>query len=183
MQLVTTVVRPTLPGRYLSKSEVYNTDSWPRISSVCFAVDELDDLPQYTTLGSELTNPTDDVWNSFCQQIPPMLWGLRGRTVLWQFGLLRSFSSRTPLCWITPPHHHHPPTPTMCRVFDPQRAFRSSRCEVMKRTYEMHCCAGGTRTMFWLVQGILVLRFFVTSCSSTEICFAQAVHAHDHTQP
>nr|WFS86392.1 IRF1 [Lateolabrax japonicus] len=42
---------------------------WSESSSV----DELDDLPQYTTLGSELTNPTDDVWNSFCQQIPPML--------------------------------------------------------------------------------------------------------------
>ncbi|XP_069002073.1 interferon regulatory factor 1b [Embiotoca jacksoni] len=37
------------------------------------SVDELDELPQYTTLGSEYTNPTDDLWNSFCYQISPML--------------------------------------------------------------------------------------------------------------
>nr|CCQ25775.1 interferon [Channa striata] len=40
--------------------------AWSESSS-----DELEDMPQYTTLGSDLTNPTDDLWNSFCQQIPP----------------------------------------------------------------------------------------------------------------
>ncbi|XP_026228465.1 interferon regulatory factor 1-like isoform X1 [Anabas testudineus] len=42
---------------------------WSESSSV----DEIDEMPQYTTLGTEFTNPTDELWNSFCQQIPPML--------------------------------------------------------------------------------------------------------------
>ncbi|XP_026228463.1 interferon regulatory factor 1-like isoform X1 [Anabas testudineus] len=42
---------------------------WSESSSV----DEIDEMPQYTTLGTEFTNPTDELWNNFCQQIPPML--------------------------------------------------------------------------------------------------------------
>ncbi|XP_044225650.1 interferon regulatory factor 1b isoform X1 [Thunnus albacares] len=38
---------------------------WSESSSV----DDLDDIPQYTTLGSDFTNPTDDLWNNFYQQI------------------------------------------------------------------------------------------------------------------
>ncbi|XP_037835161.1 interferon regulatory factor 1b isoform X2 [Kryptolebias marmoratus] len=34
--------------------------------------EEVDDIPQYTTLGTDFTNSTDDFWNSFCQQIPPL---------------------------------------------------------------------------------------------------------------
>lgn len=30
------------------------------------SVEDLDDMPQYTTLGSEIPNPTDMFWNSFC---------------------------------------------------------------------------------------------------------------------
>ncbi|XP_034746158.1 interferon regulatory factor 1b isoform X1 [Etheostoma cragini] len=39
---------------------------WSESSSA----DDLDDLPQYTTLGTDFINPTDTLWNSFCQQIP-----------------------------------------------------------------------------------------------------------------
>lgn len=38
---------------------------WSESSSV----DELEELPQYTTLGTDFSNPTDDLWNSFCQQM------------------------------------------------------------------------------------------------------------------
>ncbi|KAM8742358.1 interferon regulatory factor 1b [Acanthopagrus schlegelii] len=37
---------------------------WSESSSV----DELDDIPQYLTLGAD--PPTDDFWNGFCQQLP-----------------------------------------------------------------------------------------------------------------
>ncbi|XP_013881639.1 interferon regulatory factor 1b isoform X2 [Austrofundulus limnaeus] len=39
---------------------------WSESSSV----EEVDDTPQYTTLGTDFTNSTDDFWNSLCQQIP-----------------------------------------------------------------------------------------------------------------
>ncbi|XP_034539439.1 solute carrier family 22 member 5-like [Notolabrus celidotus] len=29
-------------------------------------LEELDELPQYTVLGSGFLSPTDDIWNSFC---------------------------------------------------------------------------------------------------------------------
>ncbi|XP_073335329.1 interferon regulatory factor 1b isoform X2 [Pagrus major] len=38
---------------------------WSESSSV----DELDEMPQYITLGSD--PPTDEFWNNFCQQLPP----------------------------------------------------------------------------------------------------------------
>ncbi|XP_049448386.1 interferon regulatory factor 1b isoform X1 [Epinephelus fuscoguttatus] len=34
------------------------------------SVEELDDIPEYITLGTGITNSTDDLWNSFCQQVP-----------------------------------------------------------------------------------------------------------------
>lgn len=37
------------------------------------SADDLDDLPQYTTLGSDITNPTDDIWSPFYSQIIPLL--------------------------------------------------------------------------------------------------------------
>ncbi|XP_068600186.1 interferon regulatory factor 1b [Brachionichthys hirsutus] len=40
--------------------------SWSESSSV----DELQDVPQYTTLDSGFPNHTDELWSSFCQQMP-----------------------------------------------------------------------------------------------------------------
>uniref|UniRef100_UPI0037E8F84A interferon regulatory factor 1b isoform X1 n=1 Tax=Semicossyphus pulcher TaxID=241346 RepID=UPI0037E8F84A len=34
------------------------------------SVEDLEELPQYTTLGSDMTCPTDELWNSFCQPAP-----------------------------------------------------------------------------------------------------------------
>ncbi|XP_070699678.1 interferon regulatory factor 1b [Pempheris klunzingeri] len=61
----------TLDGKGFLSNEACTSpgSQWSESSSV----DELDDMPQYTTLSSDFTNPTDDLWNSFCQQIPPML--------------------------------------------------------------------------------------------------------------
>ncbi|XP_035522949.1 LOW QUALITY PROTEIN: interferon regulatory factor 1b [Morone saxatilis] len=50
--------------------------------------DEIEDLPQYLTLGTEFQNPTDNLWNSFCQQIPSPVLRASGQisaVTLWTF--------------------------------------------------------------------------------------------------
>ncbi|XP_041656478.1 interferon regulatory factor 1b [Cheilinus undulatus] len=42
---------------------------WSESSSA----DELEEIPQYTTLNSTLTNTADDFWSTFCHQIPPLI--------------------------------------------------------------------------------------------------------------
>ncbi|XP_038565028.1 interferon regulatory factor 1b isoform X1 [Micropterus salmoides] len=61
----------SLDGRGFLSNEACTSpgSQWSESSSV----DELDEMPQYTTLGSDLTSPTDNVWNNLCQQISPML--------------------------------------------------------------------------------------------------------------
>ncbi|KAM6983510.1 interferon regulatory factor 1b [Tautogolabrus adspersus] len=51
---------------FLSNACTSPGSQWSDSSSV----DELEDTPHYTTLGSTLTNPTDLLWNNFCQQVP-----------------------------------------------------------------------------------------------------------------
>ncbi|XP_026183775.1 interferon regulatory factor 1b isoform X1 [Mastacembelus armatus] len=54
---------------FLSNEECTSPGShWSDSSSV----DELDEMPQYITLGTDFTTQTDDLWNSFCQQIPTL---------------------------------------------------------------------------------------------------------------
>uniref|UniRef100_A0A3Q3JQT0 Interferon regulatory factor n=1 Tax=Monopterus albus TaxID=43700 RepID=A0A3Q3JQT0_MONAL len=57
----------SLDGRGFLNNEACTSpgSQWSESSS-----DEVDDLPQYTTLGSDFTCPADDFWSTFC---PPIL--------------------------------------------------------------------------------------------------------------
>lgn len=171
---------------------------------VCFTVDELDDLPQYTTLGADLgTSPADVFWSGFYPQTNCRHWGVQDRTGQCSFWTFKSSScpSSEPFSHLITNDHnysrdqwcahlklqHHSPSCTIhmgLMLSSNPKSFPhhpQPLCEPMKRSY--YCCFKGTHTLFiiyvfgWF-KAFLVISFIIRmSCNSTKIFF-QSGHLH-----